>query len=89
MLERLQSEGVVVVGVNRDRYAKYARAALEKYDVTYPNWADPYVTYMASFNDVVPMQALPSSVVIVDGVVTDVHIGAFESWSELQEHFTS
>ena len=88
LLERLNNElGVQVVGINRDRFKKYALAAIEKTNVTYPNWGDPYGTYTVGFDDVIPVQALPSSVIMVDGKVTAVHIGTFDSWPDLRDQF--
>lgn len=90
LLERLHDElGVQVVGINRDRYEKYALAELRKTGVTYTNWGDPYGTYMVGFGDVLPATALPSTAVIVDGVVTEVHMGKFDSWSDLRDHFAA
>lgn len=84
LLERFSDKtDVQVIGVSRDRYEKYADELLELTGATFPNVIDPDGDYMAQFSDVVPRQALPSSVLLVDGTVVAAHIGPFKRWSEL------
>lgn len=85
LLERLSTGGVSVVGVTSDRYDSFARGAITKAGVTYPNERDFNRTYLRQFRGLVPMIAVPSSVVVVDGTVTRVHIGPFHSMKELRE----
>ncbi len=50
---------------------------------TFPNVLDSDGSYMAQYSDTVPLQALPSSVLLVNGTVVAAHIGPFEQWSDL------
>ncbi|WP_182524068.1 TlpA family protein disulfide reductase [Nocardioides dongkuii] len=84
LLERLADEtGVQVIGVSRDRFEKYAKEFLGMTGATFPNVLDSDGSYMAQYSDTVPLQALPSSVLLVNGTVVAAHIGPFEQWSDL------
>jgi peroxiredoxin len=84
LLQRVADEtDVQVIGVSRDRYEKYAAELLAATGVKFPNILDPDGTYMARFSAVVPRQALPSSVLVMDGTVVAAHIGPFKRWSDL------
>lgn len=85
LLEELAADGLTVVGVTRDRFDDYALRAIRKAGVTYPNQKDFDGDYMAAYDGLVPMGAIPSSVVVVDGRVTRVHIGPFHSSEQLDE----
>lgn len=85
LLQELADDGVTVVGVTRDRFDDYALRAIRKAGVTYPNLKDFDGDYMASYDGLVPMAAIPSSVVVVDGRVARVHIGPFHSAQDLDE----
>jgi thiol-disulfide isomerase/thioredoxin len=90
MLQRVQREGRVrVVGVSQDAGSPPATAMLRRSSVTYANWVDPKGTYVLRFRRSVPVAAVPSSVLVVDGRVERVHIGPFDSWKELEEGLTS
>lgn len=85
LLQELADDGVTVVGVTRDRFDDHALRAIRQAGVTYPNLKDFDGDYMTSYDGLVPMVAIPSSVVLVDGRVTRVHIGPFHSGEELDE----
>lgn len=85
LLQHLADDGVAVVGVTRDRFDDYALRAIHKADVSYPNVQDADASWMDHFSGLVPLSFIPSSVVIVDGKVTRVHIGPFHKLGELDE----
>lgn len=84
LLQRLADEtNVQVIGVTRDRYEKYAANFLAATGAGFPNVQDPDGDYMAKFSAVVPRWAVPSSVLVVDGMVVAAHIGPFKKWNDL------
>ena len=85
LLQELADDGIAVVGVTRDRFEKYALRAIQRAGVTYPNRQDTDAAYMQEFEGLVPLALIPSSVVVVDGRVTRVHIGPFHASEELDE----
>ncbi len=86
LLQRLGERGVLVIGVTTDRFAVYARKAMRKAGVTYASYQDFDGSYAAAqLRGVVPVQVVPSSVVIRDGEVVKVHVGPFHSAAELDE----
>ena len=85
LLQELSDSGdAVVIGVTRDRFAKYANQAIERAGVTYPNFQDPKQDYEASFHGVVPLGPIPVSVVVVDGKAIRIHLGPFEDLADLR-----
>lgn len=85
LLQKLSKSGVMVVGVTRDRFASYATEAIGKAGVTYANFQDFDETYtMDELRDLIPTWAVPSSVLLVDGKVEQVHIGTFHTMADLQ-----
>jgi thiol-disulfide isomerase/thioredoxin len=85
LLQELNTTGdAVVIGVTRDRFAKFANEAIDRAKVTYPNYQDANQDYAASFHGVVPLSMIPVSVVVVDGKATRIHLGPFEDMAELR-----
>ena len=78
-----QESGVEVVGVTRDQFERYAQSAIDRASVTYPNWMDEDASYSEQFSDLLPVNALPTSALVVDNRVIAVHVGPFETVSEL------
>ncbi|WP_436699617.1 TlpA family protein disulfide reductase [Nocardioides sp. BYT-33-1] len=84
MLERLAATGrIPVVGISRDLDDGAARAALEEFGVTYPNFRDHDSRLAEALADVVPFNGVPSSVLVVDGRIRWAHLGDFDSYAEL------
>lgn len=76
-----------VVGISLDRYDRYAIAALHKAGVTYPNWTDYGSAYTATYS-VVPKSVVPSSALIMSGRVIAVHVGPFDSISDITTYLS-
>ncbi|WGX94297.1 TlpA disulfide reductase family protein [Nocardioides sp. L-11A] len=84
MLQRLAGTGrVAVVGVSRDLDDDSARAALDEFGVSYPNFRDRDGHLAEALADVVPFNGVPSTVLVVDGRIRWAHIGDFDSYDEL------
>lgn len=79
-----KSDEALVIGVTRDRFAKYANEAIDRAKVTYPNYQDANQDYAATFRGVVPLSMIPVSVVVVDGKATRIHLGPFEDLDDLK-----
>jgi hypothetical protein len=85
-LERFDKAGDVdVVGVTRDVRLKYAREIMGETGVTYDNYADSTGDFIAGLHGVIPTNAVPSSLLVVDGRITWAHIGPFDSYRDLEE----
>jgi thiol-disulfide isomerase/thioredoxin len=85
LLERLERSGnVTVLGVTRDVRRPPALEMIKRSHVSYANWLDKDGAYMRSFRDLIPPVAVPSSLLVVDGRATAVHIGPFRSWRDLR-----
>jgi thiol-disulfide isomerase/thioredoxin len=85
-LERFSRSGEVeVVGVTRDVRVQYARDIMRETGVTYDNYADSTGDFIAGLHGVIPTNAVPSSLLVVDGEITWAHIGPFDSYRDLQE----
>ncbi len=83
-LQELDDAGTVrVVGVSRDTDADVSAATLSEFGVTYENVIDLDSRLSTRFADLVPASAVPSSLLLVDGTVRWVHIGAFSSLDDL------
>jgi thiol-disulfide isomerase/thioredoxin len=88
-LERLsRTTDVKVVGVTRDNLLSRAVGFLDKHGVTYPNVRDQYGDFMASIGHVVPADLLPSSFILVNGHITWVRVGPFDSYADLRDSVT-
>lgn len=74
-----QDSGVQIVGLSRDRTAETARATLNKYGVSYPNWLDRDAEFAVALDGRVPINAVPTSVLVRNGRVISVHVGPFLS----------
>lgn len=85
LLQGLADDGVTVIGVTRDRFDTFALRALHRAGATYPTTQDADAAYMQAFSGLVPLGLIPSSVVVVDGKVTRVHIGPFHTTKDLDE----
>jgi thiol-disulfide isomerase/thioredoxin len=85
LLEQFSKSGdAEVIGVTRDRFAKFAKEAISAAKVTYPNYQDFLGNYAATFHGVVPLGSIPVSVVVVDGKAERIHLGPFEDMAELR-----
>jgi thiol-disulfide isomerase/thioredoxin len=85
-LERFARSGEVeVVGVTRDVRLQYAREIMRETGVSYDNYADSTGDFIAGLHGVIPTNAVPSSVLVVDGEITWAHIGPFDSYRDLEE----
>ncbi len=85
-LERLSRTGdVQVLGVTRDVRLQYAREAMKDTGVTYDNYADSSGDFAAGLHGVVPTNAVPSTLLVVDGEITWAHIGPFDSYRDLRD----
>ena len=73
-----------VLGVSRDVKAAPAVAMLKRAHVDYPNWLDPGGRLGIALDGVVPLNAVPSSVLLRDGVVVAAHIGALRSQADVR-----
>jgi thiol-disulfide isomerase/thioredoxin len=80
LLQRLSTQGrVTVVGFTRDTRKDAAQAALARAGVTYPNWMDTDAKVALAMDGQVPINQVPSSLLIRDGKVVAVHLGEFTS----------
>jgi thiol-disulfide isomerase/thioredoxin len=78
LLQKIDTAGELrVVGFSRDIRTSDAAGALKKAGVTYPNWLDSDASIAVGLDGRIPINAIPSSVLIRDGKVVAVHIGAF------------
>ncbi len=68
---------LTVVGYTRDRKAADAREALDAARVSYPNWMDPDAWVALALDGRVPINGIPSSILVRDGQAIAVHIGPF------------
>lgn len=68
-----------VIGISRDVDVDYAKEAMERARVTYPNYLDPDASLAIALDGRVPLNAVPSSVLLVDGEVRAVHVGELTS----------
>ena len=85
-LQRLHDEdGISVIGVTRDNILANAEKFLRKRDITYPNVRDEFGDFMADLGDVVPPDLLPSTFLVVDGEITWVRPGPFDSYEDLRD----
>lgn len=85
MLQRLaQRERVQILGVSRDVKPDYAQAALREAGANYPDVLDTDGTYTATLRGLIPINAVPSSVLIRDGQAVAVHVGPLRGWHELR-----
>ncbi|MFL6061302.1 MAG: TlpA family protein disulfide reductase [Marmoricola sp.] len=80
LLQRISTAGrIAVVGFTRDTDASKAEAELTGAGVTYPNWTDTDAKIALALDGRVPINAVPSSVLIRGGKVVAVHIGEFKN----------
>lgn len=88
-LQRFQREsGVRVIGVTRDSRLSEALKFMAARKVTYPNVRDEYGDFASALGAVVPANALPSSLIVVDGTVTWARTGPFDSYHDLRDSVT-
>ncbi len=84
LLQSASAEGVVeVIGFSRNIKASDAEGALEQAGVTYPNWLDPEAKLPLELDGRVPINQIPTSVLIRDGKVVAVHIGEFKTRQDI------
>ena len=84
MLQAVSESGrLAVVGISRDVRASAAEGRLRRAGVAYPNWLDPEATFNIQLDTLVPLNSVPSSVLIEDGKVVAVHVGAFKDKSDV------
>jgi thiol-disulfide isomerase/thioredoxin len=85
-LERFgKADRVEVVGVTRDVRLQYARGAMDEAGVTYDNYADTTGDFIAGLHGVIPTNAVPSTLLVVDGRITWAHVGPFDSYRDLRQ----
>jgi thiol-disulfide isomerase/thioredoxin len=90
LLVRAVNRGKVqVLGLSRDVSADRAKDAMAKYGVTYPNRLDQDADFAVALDGKIPINAIPSSALVVDGMVVAVHVGAFKSLAEIMNGPTS
>lgn len=70
---------VSVIGLSRDSKVRFAERAMETTGVTYPNFQDPGATFAIQLDGLIPMNQIPSSVLLVDGRVRAVHVGELKT----------
>ena len=89
LLEKLNDSGDVrVVGLSRDSVAAPARQMLVETGVSFANWLDAEAAFGVALDGRIPVNAVPSSALLVDGLVRAVHIGEFKSRADVLEGFT-
>lgn len=87
LLQRLADSGdAIVYGVSRDVRQRFAKEMLDDREISYANWIDSEGRYMAKLRGLIPVLAIPSSLLVVDGKIVYTHVGRFDSWEELHEH---
>jgi Redoxin len=83
---QLAPSGVRFVGVDVADNAASARAYMQRYGLRYPSLSDPGDRIAAEFNQIMPVAAFPSTLVIApDGRITGRVIGA-ASDHDLRRH---
>lgn len=86
LLEKLDSEhSIAVVGFTRDTHQDKAEDALADHGVTYPNWMDPEAKVAVAMDGKIPVNGVPSSLLIINGKVVAVHIGPFKTAQDVLE----
>jgi thiol-disulfide isomerase/thioredoxin len=84
LLQRLnQRHKVRVLGISRDLNPGYTEKALSRAKATYPDIMDSDAHYMSTFAGLVPLNAIPSSVLVRNGQAVAVHVGPFDGWQDL------
>jgi thiol-disulfide isomerase/thioredoxin len=84
VLEKTATRGAVtIVGISRDPQSGPPTTLLRDTGVTYSNWRDPLAKFIVQFADVIPLNAIPSSILVRDGTAVAVHIGEFSNESEI------
>ncbi|MFD2027319.1 TlpA family protein disulfide reductase [Promicromonospora aerolata] len=79
MAEELESDGVRFLGINTEDEAPTAQAFERTFDVPYPSIEDHTGRVVADLNGVVPLQAVPTTVVVDgDGMVAARVIGQID-----------
>lgn len=77
LLQQVDDSGrLQVIGFTRDRNHDWAQEALDAAEVSFANWMDPEARVALSL-DRVPLNAIPTSVLVRDGMAVAVHIGPF------------
>ena len=61
----------------------YATNALGRAHATYPDVLDSDAKYTATFAGLIPLNAVPSSVLVRNGQAVAVHVGPFQGWKDL------
>jgi thiol-disulfide isomerase/thioredoxin len=86
LLEKLNDAGDVrVVGLSRDTVAAPAEQMLVETGVSFANWLDPGAAFGVALDGRIPLNAVPSSALLVDGQVQAVHVGEFRSRADVLE----
>ena len=79
MAEQLEADGVRFLGINTEDEAPTAQAFERTFDVPYPSIEDHTGRVVADLNGVVPLQAVPTTVVVDgDGMVAARIIGQID-----------
>lgn len=78
LLQEVDDSGQLrVVGFTRDNHRDRASEALSAAGVTFANWMDTDAKVALSLDGRVPLNGIPSSVLVRDGKAVAVHIGPF------------
>ncbi len=83
LLQSVSAAGTTVVGISRDARASFAEDSLQTAGVTYPNYLDSAADLMVALDGAIPMNQVPSSVILVDGDAVAVHVGPFETADDI------
>ncbi len=78
MSKELAGQGVSFIGINVRDNVTAAKAFERRYGITYPSFDDPQARAVLAFQGVIPVQAVPSTVVLDrEGRVAARVIGVF------------
>lgn len=84
-LRELNAEGVPLIGIARDGKAKPAAAMIKKFDIAYPNYLDADSVLHEALGGKLPLQGIPTTLLVEDGRVMWVHVGVFKSYKDLHQ----
>jgi thiol-disulfide isomerase/thioredoxin len=84
VLEQVVQTGrVEVVGMTRDIRTSYAKNSIRDAGVTYPIYKDPGATLAIRLDGRIPLNAIPSTILLRQGEVVAVHIGELRTTGDV------
>lgn len=84
LLQQVADDGTFeVVGFTRDSHRDRAQKALSAARVAYPNWMDPDAEMALALDGRVPINGIPSTILVRDGKAVAVHIGPFTGRADI------